>query len=132
MSKPVGTYSFGIDVGDDFDSVVDRVTTALAEEGFGVLSDIDVRATLEAKLGIDCGDYRILGACNPPLANEAITAEPNIGVLLPCNVVVRRDDGTVRVEFMDPAAVMDLVDRPDVAALATEVRQKLERVRASL
>ena len=117
----------------DFADAVARTRAALATQGFGVLTEIDVQATLKKKLGADMPPYRILGACNPALAHRALTAEPSIGVLLPCNVVVREDpSGSVRVEFMDPSAVLDLVDRPEIAQLAGEVRQRLERVMAAL
>ena len=122
-------YGFGKKVDLSFDKAVERVTQALAAEGFGVLTDIDVAATLKKKLNQDMPPYRILGACNPPLAHRALTAEPSIGLLLPCNVVVRQDESNaVHVEIMDPNAVLDLVDKPAIADLAREVRQKLERV----
>ena len=124
----MSNYTFGTTVDDDFDLVVDRVTGALAEEGFGVLTTIDVQATMKKKLDIDREPYVILGACNPPLANQAITAEPSIGALLPCNVVVRQAGDRVAVDFMDPQAVLSLVDHPDVPALAQEVRSRMERV----
>ena len=126
-------YCFGKTVALTFDSAVQRITEELSKVGFGVLTDIDVQATMKKKLGLEMAPYRILGACNPLLASRAIAAEPQIGALLPCNVVVRQDkDGTVRVEVMDPNAVLTLVDRPDVAELANEVRglltQALERL----
>lgn len=123
------SYGFGKTVASDFDTTIDNVTDALATEGFGVLSDIDVATTLKNKLGEDMPPYRILGACNPKLAHQAVTAEPDIGLLLPCNVLVREDtSGTVHVSFMNPEAVLGLVGRDDIAPLADIVRQKLERV----
>jgi uncharacterized protein (DUF302 family) len=108
------------------------VTAELAKEGFGVLTEIDVKATLKKKLGIDVAPYRILGACNPQFAHQAIELEPQIGALLPCNVVVREDKGKVRIDIMDPQAVLQLVERPEIEGIAAEVRKRLERVIASL
>ena len=126
-------YGFGKTVETGFADAVARVTQALQGEGFGVLTDIDVAATMKKRLNRDLPPYRILGACNPPLAHRALEAEPSIGLLLPCNVVVRQDDaGKVHVEFMDPNAVLELVDRPEINRLAGEVRQRLERVMAAL
>ena len=126
-------YGFNIQVQGGFAGVVQRVTEALKTEGFGVLTDIDVQATMKAKLGIDGKPYRILGACNPPLAHKAISADPDIGLLLPCNVVVREDAaGKVIVGFMDPIAVLKLTDNPDIAEIAKDVRARLERVAAQL
>lgn len=127
------SYGFGKTMNLAFDRVLERVTQELQKEGFGVLTEIDVAATLKKKLGKDMPPYRILGACNPPLAHRAITAEPSIGLLLPCNVVVREDEHhEVRVEIMDPNAVLELVRKPEIAQLAAEVRQKLERVLRAL
>ena len=122
-------YGFNIQVQGGFADVVQRVTDALKTEGFGVLTDIDVQATMKAKLGIDGKPYRILGACNPPLAHKAITADPDIGLLLPCNVVVREDAaGKIIVGFMDPIAVLKLTNNPGITEIAKDVRARLDRV----
>ncbi|MCK9530621.1 MAG: DUF302 domain-containing protein [Gammaproteobacteria bacterium] len=126
-------YGFGKSVAFPFEDAVYRVTQALQAEGFGILADIDVAGAMKKKLNQDMPPYRILGACNPPLAHRALSEEPSIGLLLPCNVVVRQDvGGTVHVEFMDPDAVLELVDKPGINQLAREVRARLERVMAAL
>ena len=126
-------YAFGRTVDMPFAQAVERATAALAAEGFGVLTEIDVSATLQRKLGETIPPYRILGACNPQFAHRALTIEPQIGALLPCNVIVREDAcGTVHVEFMDPDAVLGLVGRAEVAPIAAEVRTRLQRVMAAL
>ncbi len=117
----------------DFTQAVGRVTEALKTEGFGILTEIDVQATIKAKLGIEGRPYRILGACIPLLAHRALIAEPEIGLLLPCNVVVREAaDGGLVVGFMDPVAVLQMTCSPEVAAVAQDVRARLVRVRSSL
>ncbi len=125
----MSNYGFGVTVPGSFDEVIEKTTEALKTEGFGVLTTIDVKATLKKKIDVDRRPYTILGACNPVLANQAIEAEPDIGLLLPCNVLVREeDDGSVSVLFMDPNAVLGLVNRDDVVPLAREVRAKLQKV----
>lgn len=119
------------DVG--FGDAVGLVKTALASEGFGVLTEIDVQATMKKKLDVETRPYLILGACNPPLAHQALQAEPVIGTLLPCNVVVASDDeGGVVVSAIDPVAMFEVVGRPDIEPLAREVRARLERVLGAL
>jgi len=126
-------YGFSTFVTGSMEEVRGRVEAALREEGFGVLTEIDVAETLKKKLDVDRKPYLILGACNPALANQALNADADIGLLLPCNVVLREEDvGTVTVAFMDPAAVLGLVDKEGVAELAGEVRGRLERVRDAL
>ena len=126
-------YGFGKTVALTFNAAIEKVTQELQKEGFGVLAEIDVAGTLKKKLNQDMPPYRILGACNPPLAHRALTAEPEIGLLLPCNVVVRQDAvGQVHVEFMDPSAVLNLVDKPEVSDVAREVRARLQRVMQAL
>jgi uncharacterized protein (DUF302 family) len=125
-------YGFGKTVALSFDAAVAKVTQELAKEGFGVLTDIDVAATMKKKLGRDMAPYRILGACNPPIAAQAIDAEPSIGLLMPCNVVVREDAMGVHVELLDPIALFELSARADVGPLAREVRARLDRVLATL
>ncbi|HEY8708819.1 MAG TPA: DUF302 domain-containing protein [Burkholderiaceae bacterium] len=123
----MSSYVFGKPVSIAFDQAVVRITEELAKQGFGVLTDIDVQATMKKKLGQEMPAYRILGACNPGMASQALAADPQIGSLLPCNVVVRQDaQGTVYVEAMDPSAVLTLVDHPAVPALAAEVRRRLQ------
>ncbi len=126
-------YGFNITVNGNMQSVREQVTAELQKEGFGVLTEIDVAATLKKKINVDRRPYVILGACNPALANQALEADPDIGLLLPCNVVLREEeDGSITVGFMDPAAVLGLVEREGVADLAAEVRGRLQRVRDAL
>ncbi len=126
-------FGFGTQVELSFDAAIEKVTAELEQEGFGVLSDIDVAAKMKAKLDKDMPRYRILGACNPGLAYQAISAVEDIGLLLPCNVLVREDAaGSVHVDFMDPQSVLSLVGDPGIEPLAAEVKSKLQRVMAAL
>lgn len=131
------TYGFGRTLTIGFDEAVAKVTEALKAEGFGVLTTIDVRATLKAKLDVEFPPYTILGACNPPLAHRALTTDPNIGLLLPCNVVVRAlpaQDGQPRtgVEVVDPESMLAVANSAELADVAHEARARLERVVAAL
>jgi uncharacterized protein (DUF302 family) len=127
------SYYFSKTLNLPFDDAVVRVTEELKKEGFGVLTDIDVRATMKKKLDIDFRNYRILGACNPPFAHQALLAEDKIGTMLPCNVIVQElAAGAVEVAAIDPVASMAAVNNPQLGAVGMEVRAKLERVVASL
>lgn len=126
-------YSFSVSVNQSFDDAVEKVTAELMKEGFGILTEIDFAGTIKKKLDIDRPAYKILGACNPPLANQAVTADNDAGVLLPCNVVVRdNENGSCDVVFMDPMAVINLSDNADVASVAKEASERLQRVKAAL
>ncbi|MEI6848100.1 MAG: DUF302 domain-containing protein [Chlorobiaceae bacterium] len=126
-------YGFGKTVVMPFTVAIESVILALQNEGFGILTNIDVAEVLKKKLNQDMPPYRILGACNPILANRAIAAEPSVGLLLPCNVVVREDGaGLVHVEFMDTNVIMNLVEKQEIAQLANEVFAKLEKVMAAI
>lgn len=122
------SYGIGTDVEMDFDEAVEKVTEALKNEGFGVLTTIDVKQTLKEKLDVDRPRYVILGACNPHFAHQALEVEPDIGLLLPCNVVVYEHDGGIRVAAMDPEAAFQLADNPNIGPVAREVRKRIERV----
>lgn len=122
-------YYFARTVDGDMESVVERVTDALKSEGFGVLTTIDVSETLRNKIDVDIRPYRILGACNPTFAYKALQAEDKIGTMLPCNVIVQeKGEGRIQVASVDPIASMSAVDNPDLADIASEVREKLRRV----
>ena len=123
------TYYFSKTLRPGFDEAVRRTVDALKEEGFGVLTEIDVKETLKNKIGADFRKYRILGACNPKLAHEALQLEDNIGTMLPCNVVVQeKNDGKIEVAAIDPVASMMAIDNPRLKQAAEQVREKLRRV----
>ena len=123
------SYYFTKKLNLPFDDAVDRVTEELKKEGFGILTDIDVKVTLKKKLNVDFGNYRILGACNPPFAYQALQAEDKIGTMLPCNVIVQENpDGNVEVSAIDPIASMQAVKNPELGGIAQEVQAKLKRV----
>lgn len=127
------TYGLSVTVELPYTDAIEQTKQALAREGFGVLTEIDVRATLKSKIGVDFEPYIILGACNPGLAHQALTAEQEIGLLLPCNVVVRAiNDDRSAVSAMDPQAALGLVDNAAVASVAAEARERLKRALLSL
>ncbi|NIP80263.1 MAG: DUF302 domain-containing protein [Gemmatimonadetes bacterium] len=133
MTESTATYALSRTLDLSFEEADRQVRDALQEEGFGVLTEIDVKATLKKKLDVDFPQYEILGACNPPLAHQALQAEADIGLLLPCNVVVRAlDDGRTMVEAIDPVKQLSVADNPELPALAEEVRQRMERVIAAV
>ena len=126
-------YYIAKTVSGDFAAVVDSAIGALKAEGFGVLTDIDVKATMKKKLDLDFRDYRILGACNPPLAYQALTADDKIGTMLPCNVIVHDlGDGKIEVAAIDPAISMEQVGNPTLKTIAKSVTSKLQRVIAAI
>ncbi len=129
-SSTLGTT---VRLNSDFDAAIARVTEALKAEGFGVLTDIDVRATLQKKLEVDFRPYRILGACNPPLAYQALKTAPEVGLLLPCNVIVDQvESGAVEVSFIDPIAMLGVLSYPQLKEVAEQARLRLNRVAAAL
>ena len=130
MDTPLG---LNITLKTDYATALTRVTDALKVEGFGVLTEIDVKETMKKKLGVDFTPYKILGACNPPLAHRALTIAPEVGLLLPCNVIVRQiEAGVSEVSLIDPLGMMTMIHNPELEAVAKEARAKLERVAASL
>lgn len=127
------SYYFSKTVNENFDAAVAKVTEALKKEGFGVLTEIDIQATLKKKLDVDFRKYKILGACNPQFAHQALLHEPFIGTMLPCNVIVQQqEDGKVQVSAVDPVASMMAVQNEQLGEVAGEVRKKLEQVISSL
>jgi len=123
------SYYFSKIVNEDFDKAIETVTAKLKEEGFGVLTEIDVKETLKKKLDVDFKKYKILGACNPPFAYKALQAEDKIGIMLPCNVVVQENgDGKVEVSAVDPIASMQAIENESLGSVAVEVRDKLKKV----
>ena len=123
------SYYFSKIVNEDFEKAIEKVTGKLKEEGFGVLTEIDVKATLKKKLDVDFKKYKIFGACNPPFAYKALQAEDKIGIMLPCNVVVEENnDGKVEVSAVDPIASMMAVKNESLGSVAEEVRNKLKKV----
>lgn len=134
MTSETGEYGLKKTVSLDFEEADSRIREALKEEGFGILTEIDVKATLKEKLDVDHRPYRILGACNPPLAHQALTAEIDVGLLLPCNVVVYEGDeeGTSVVAVMDPEVQLAPAHNPKLEALAADVRVRLKRALAAL
>ncbi len=127
------SYYFSTRVNGDFNAVIEKVTAALKEEGFGVLTEIDVQATLKKKLDVDFRPYRILGACNPPFAHQALQAEPKVGTMLPCNVVVEEvEPGVCEVSAVDPLASMMAINNPELEGIARQVQEKLKKVINSL
>ncbi len=116
----------------DYETALERVTAALKTEGFGVLTEIDVKATLKKKLDVDFRPYKILGACNPPLAYRALQAAPEVGLLLPCNITVSQEDDHCLVSLIDPIGMMDFVQNPALIPIAEDAHARLERVAAAL
>ncbi|HEX9667673.1 MAG TPA: DUF302 domain-containing protein [Thermodesulfobacteriota bacterium] len=126
--RKLSNYSFGGETKLSFDEAVKKVTESMKEQGFGILTEIDAKKVLKEKLGLDRKPYKILGACNPQFAHKAIDMEPEIGTLLPCNVLVyERDDGTVVVSAMNPEAALKLVGNPNIEAIAKQVRTRIEK-----
>src|SRR5512145_306580 len=128
MSTTATQLSSTVHLNTTYEAALTRVTEALKAEGFGVLTEIDVQATLKQKLGVDFRPYKILGACNPPLAHRALVTAPEIGLLLPCNVVVAATDGGSEVQIADPKEMFKIVDNRELAPLAEEVGSRLRRV----
>ena len=133
LIERITMYGQHITISGPFPSAVEKVTAALKNEGFGILSDIDIQKAMKEKLGVEMPAYRILGACNPPLAHRALQAELEIGLLLPCNVTVREGDGgMVSVGFLDPQLMVQLTSNPQMSSIADEAGERLRRVQTAL
>ena len=133
MVSTLTTLGLTLRLETDYETAIARTTEALKAEGFGVLTEIDVKETLKKKLGVDFRPYKILGACNPPLAYRALSAAPEVGLLLPCNVTVAQvEEGVVEVALVDPLAMLGVVGKPELQPIAEEARTRLERVAAAL
>lgn len=127
------SYYFNKKLSGDFDQTIEKVTEGLKKEGFGILTDIDIKATLKQKLDVDFYNYRILGACNPPFAFKALQTEDKIGTMLPCNVIIQeKKQGEIEVSAVDPVASMVSVENEKLAEIANEIRNKLEKVISSV
>lgn len=132
MARKITDYAYRMKLGLPYEQAIEKVTVALKEEGFGVLTEIDVKATLKKKLGADFRKYVILGACNPPLAHQALTTQMDIGLLLPCNVIVYEEDGGSVVSILDPISMLGVVDNPELDPVAEDARNRLRRVSEAL
>jgi uncharacterized protein (DUF302 family) len=132
MARTVADYAFRSRLGLPYEEAVEKVVAALKNEGFGVLTEVDVKATVKEKLDVDFRKYVIMGACNPPLAHQALSTDLDIGLLLPCNVIVYEDDGESVVAILDPISMLDVVENPDLDPVAEEARSRLGRVAKAL
>jgi uncharacterized protein (DUF302 family) len=131
--RTLSNYSFGGETELSFEETVNKVTESLKEQGFGILTEIDAKKVLKEKLGLDRKPYKILGACNPQFAHKAIDMDPEIGTLLPCNVLIyEKDDGTVAVSAMNPEAALKLVGNPSIEDIAKQVRTRIEKALEAL
>lgn len=133
MEKQAETLDLSVELNTDFDTAVERVTEALKEQGFGILTEIDVKATLKKKIDADFRPYLILGACNPPLAYQALTLDSEVGKFLPCNVTVDQvEEGRIKISFLDPLLMSSFTDVEEIQPVANEARSRLERVAEAL
>jgi len=132
MKKTSEKFAYRKELNMDYEQALEKVTTALKEEGFGVLTNIDMQATLKQKLDVDFRKYAILGACNPPLAYQSLKTQLNIGLLLPCNVIVYEEDSGSVFEILDPLKIMEIAGNPDLESIAQDAQSRLQRVIESL